>query len=173
MVNSEQWLPVVGFEGFYEVSDQGSVRSLDRYAVDRNGRGVPYRGKTLSMHRHKDRGYLTVALSKAGKPKTYQVHQLVCIAFHGTRPEWAQDVRHLNDVKTDNRAENLRWGTRSENLHDAVRNGRHQVARRTHCKQGHEYTPENTQRGSKRQRRCRKCRADEYIRHTRRLSGVA
>ncbi|TDL05607.1 hypothetical protein EUA05_17955 [Mycobacterium paragordonae] len=51
-----------------------------------------------------------------------KVHTLVCTAFHGPRPD-GMECRHLNDVKADNRAENLCWGTMSENHEDAVRNG--------------------------------------------------
>lgn len=79
-----------------------------------------------------------------GRPKLRLVHQLVLEAFVGPRPDEAMGVRHLNDDPTDNTLGNLAWGTYGENMQDRVTNGIHHYAKRTHCKHGHEYTPENT-----------------------------
>lgn len=70
-------------------------------------------------------GYRCVVVGSRsdGSRKKYPVHQLVALAFMGARPE-GQEVRHLNDIKTDNRVENLAYGTRHENRQDAIRNGR-------------------------------------------------
>src|SRR5262249_12949164 len=69
------------------------------------------------------------------------------------------EVRHLNGIRTDNRPENLAWGTKSENMQDAVRHGTHLETRKTHCPEGHEYTPENTIMGgrNRKSRGCKKC----------------
>jgi hypothetical protein len=76
----------------------------------------------------------------------------------GPRPEGLEGC-HWNDDPTDNRVDNLRWGTRSANVLDSVRNGTHHMARRTHCPQGHAYTPENTYLYPPDGRRaCRECR---------------
>ena len=64
-------------------------------------------------------------------------------AFVGPCPP-GLEACHGNDVADDNRLENLRWDTRTENQLDRVRNGIHPGANKTHCKRGHEYTPENT-----------------------------
>jgi hypothetical protein len=93
-----------------------------------------------------------------GKVKAVSLHRQVCIAFHGD-PAPGQVARHLDDVSANNRADNLAWGTRAENAADARRNGigRPTVRARTHCKQGHPWTEENTGRTGSGYRRCRAC----------------
>src|SRR5690606_32157657 len=81
---------------------------------------------------------------------------LVAAAFLGPRPE-GSEVCHINGDPADNRVENLRYGSRSENVLDQVRHGVHNNARKTHCKNGHAFTPENTMRRSEGGRRCRTC----------------
>lgn len=71
--------------------------------------------------------------------KRFLIHHLVAQAFIGPKPE-GMEVRHANDIRDDNRAENLSYGTRSENMYDSIRNGSHNRASRTHCCRGHEYT---------------------------------
>lgn len=103
-------------------------------------------------------GYYMLRLSRDGEPKTEMVHRLVARAFLGLRPD-DLEVRHLNDDKLDCRVANLIYGTRRENKLDAVRNGIHDQARKTHCPRGHEYTEENAYRCPSRPnaRWCRKC----------------
>lgn len=88
------------------------------------------------------------------------VHILVAEAFIGPRPKNA-DVCHYDDDKSNNAVENLRYGTRSENVHDSVRNGTHPGARKTHCLRGHEFTQQNTSIASRGDgttyRRCKAC----------------
>lgn len=139
---AEQWRPVVGFEGYYEVSDQGGVRSLDR-VVDRGGSPMRRRGQPLSTSGVHPSGHLYVNLRMNGGGGTHQVHRLVMAAFAGPCPD-GMEVRHLNGDPTDNRLENLAYGTRSENIRDQVTHGVHNMASLTGCKRGHEFTPENT-----------------------------
>ena len=69
------------------------------------------------------------------------------------------ECRHLDDDKTNNTPENLCWGTRSENTYDKIRNGRHPMAAKTHCKRGHAFDEVNTYRNpATGSRRCRKCK---------------
>ncbi len=84
------------------------------------------------------------------------VHTLVATAFHGPRPE-RTECRHLNGDMLDNRAENLVWGSHSENMLDAVRHGTHGRARKTHCPSGHEYAGENLITTRDGRRDCRWC----------------
>jgi hypothetical protein len=121
----EQWLPIPGHEGEYEVSDLGRVRSLyRRVRAVRNGveatRGVPPR--VLKPGRQGKCGHVSVSI---GKGNTRLVHQLVMEAFVGPCPE-GLEVRHLNGRGADNRLENLLYGTRSENNIDVFyTRGRH------------------------------------------------
>jgi hypothetical protein len=125
----ENWKAVVGFEGLYEVSDLGRVRSLDRIlTVERlNWRdgtpqklSYPRKGRLLKTNPNM-KGYPRVTLLANGP--TIVVHQLVLNAFVGICPEGLQGL-HANDIKSDNRLSNLSWGTPSQNQLDAIKNDR-------------------------------------------------
>lgn len=150
---SEEWRPVVGWEGLYEVSDQGRVRSLDRVvafgAQQRLVRGrILKGGKTVN-------GVPFVVLSN-GEHVNRSRHRLVLEAFVGPCPP-GMEACHWNDIKTDNRLANLRWDTHAANGRDCVRNGNHKHANKTHCPRNHEYTPENTKRMKHGGRACMEC----------------
>lgn len=133
MVNemSETWLPIPGFEGQYEASSLGHVRSLTRVI---NGRVQPGRVMRAVTDRH---GYLIISLRQDGRVTRKGVHQWVALAFHG-EPDPGQEVRHLDGDQLNNIATNLKWGTRSENVQDSVRHGTHyQVARRIRLRSIH------------------------------------
>lgn len=101
----ETWKDILGYEGLYQVSDLGNVRSL-------NWRN---RGITKNLYlKHQNRGYFQVELAKNGKRRTFTVHRLVAYHFvPGFREGLV--VNHLNEDRQDNRAENLEWVTQSEN----------------------------------------------------------
>jgi len=149
---TERWLPVVGYEGAYEVSDQGRVRSVDRLVHRRGLVSIRLRGMVLRPALRD--GYLFVALSGT----SHRVHRLVLAAFVG--PAAPGEVAcHWNDDGTDNRLTNLRWGSRVTNAVDAIRNGRNRNRNKTHCKRGHMFSPENTYVDpSGRRRSCRICK---------------
>jgi hypothetical protein len=114
-VTTERWLPVVGYEGWYEVSDLGRVRRIKPEKATKPGRFLtPYTNK---------HGYVMHGLSKEGKLQQIQLHRLILTAFIGPRPEGYQ-ARHLNGDKLDNRLENLAWGTPAENQRDVDTHGR-------------------------------------------------
>lgn len=154
----EQWRPVIGHEG-YEVSSQGRVRSIDRVLTFKDGRSRIARGRELKSWPIGKVGHRGVGLT--GKARAL-VHVLVLEAFVGPRPEGLVAC-HGNGIADDNRVENLRWDTYSENNNDLVRHGTHSQASKTHCPAGHEYSPENTReyvhRGWK-LRYCRACRLE-------------
>lgn len=150
----EGWRPIPGYEGAYEVSDRGRVRSLARVVRRRDGRHrrTPDRILKGGVDSH---GYPFVNLARDGRAKRYPLHQLVLSVFVGPRPD-GMEVLHWDDDHAHPARHNLRYGTRSENLRDAVRNGRHRNATKTHCAQGHEFTAENT-RQTVRRRECKLC----------------
>ena len=113
----EVWLPVPGWEGLYDVSDLGRVRSLDR--TDCRGRQVT--GRILKQCYDSD-GYPIVGLCRDGTTLTQKVHCLVAAAFIGPRPEGLQ-VLHGSKSRTDNRACNLSYGTPKQNTGDRLRDG--------------------------------------------------
>lgn len=122
---TERWLSVVGFEGLYEVSDYGRVRSLDRPV--RNGypgttRVV--RGKMMKPTVALRGGYHYIGLAQFGKIRTLKVHRLVLEAFVG--PGHGLHGRHLDGNPKNNALSNLAWGTHQQNGQDMVRHGRSQ-----------------------------------------------
>ena len=108
------WLPVPEYEGFYEVSDEGEVRSVDRTIIRKGDVEVNLKGRTLRPGTDKF-GYLMVTLSVGSSTLSKSVHTLVALAFLGERPK-NYDVRHLNENITDNRASNLEYRPRSETV---------------------------------------------------------
>lgn len=132
---SERWLPVVGHEAYYDISDHGRVRS--RHPNTRAAGGI------LKLMVSKRRRVLVNLSNGHSGGHSYRVHRLVLEAFIGPCP-LGMETLHADDDSTNNRLSNLRWGTRSENEHDSVRNGHHGQARKTHCPKGHEYTLNNT-----------------------------
>jgi hypothetical protein len=115
---TELWLPVKGFEGKYEVSSLGRVRSLGRMVV--RSRGVPFFRPTrfLKPNATGGTGYPTVNFGGGTK----YVHGLVLEAFVGPRPEGCEAC-HCNGSRIDNRVENLRWDTPQENQRDRAKHG--------------------------------------------------
>lgn len=108
----EIWKDVVGYEGYYQVSNLGRVRSLDRIAS--NGRKI--KGKILSTKVNTPPYYPRVSLSVNGKMKLVQVHRLVAQAFvYNPDPEHKTQVGHKDESRTNNRADNLEWVTPKEN----------------------------------------------------------
>lgn len=135
----EKWKAVVGFEGRYEVSDQGRVRSLDRQIVVKTRWGtmtvrvIP--GRAIRAYVNTQRGgYRYVNLRLEGQQHMRRVARLVALAFHGPCP-LGKEVAHKNGVATDDRVENLAYKTPKENaadrfLHGTVLSGeRHPGAR--------------------------------------------
>lgn len=124
---TEVWKAVPGFEGLYEVSDQGRVRSLDRTIRVRNRWGTltarRFFGRVLRPETNKERGgYRYVNLHDEDGQHLRRVAVLVAAAFLGARPS-GQEVRHLNGHATDDRAVNLAYGTRKENAADREAHG--------------------------------------------------
>ena len=109
MIDMENWKPVVGYEGLYEVSDQGRVRSVDR--ITRDGRR--WKGRVLSTNKVST-GYLRAVLSVDGKYNHVYVHRLVADAFV-PNPQGKLEVNHKDGNKKNNVASNLEWVTHSEN----------------------------------------------------------
>jgi hypothetical protein len=138
----EVWEPVPGYEGLYDVSDAGRVRSHPRPRTP---------GGILRQTVERSTGYLKVELCRDGVQSSLRVHRLVALAFLRT-PGPREHVRHLNGDKLDNQLTNLAIGSVSENAQDLVRHGRHNNARKTECKKGHPFSGVNA-----RQRVCIIC----------------
>jgi len=126
----ETWRPIPGYEGYYECSDLGNVRSIDRLIGNRLFKGKILK-RLLGSH-----GYYTVVLSKDGKVKTRTIHSLVMLTFIGPPPE-GLEVLHGEGGPADNSLSNLKYGTRSENMHDMRRDGTNFYLNKSRCPRGH------------------------------------
>lgn len=118
-MSDEDWRPVVKFEGLYEVSDRGRVRSVDRVIPHRKYGQMNARGQVLRLRQHPD-GHLRVNLSKSSAVLTRWVHVLVLEAFVGPCPAGMEGC-HFDGDPTNNALANLRWDTREGNWHDRKR----------------------------------------------------
>ena len=150
------WRPVLRYEGVYWVSSAGEL-----YGIRRKGSAGGLLRPTLSN----STGYMYQNLCLGGVSRPERLHVMVAEAFYGERP-LGHYVRHLDGDRTHNHLANLAFGTPSDNSYDTVRHGRHPAVAKTHCKHGHEFTPENTilVKGGP-QRQCRECarrRSQEY-----------
>lgn len=145
-IHCEEWRPIPGYERTYEVSDLGRVRSHPRPTTPGGIRRTP-----LDSF-----GYPRVSMVQDGIQRSFRVHVLVMLAFVGPRPA-GHEVRHINGDRRDPRLVNLAYGTHAENMRDMVTHGTSSGVR-THCRRGHEFTPENTRiEGTLKKRRCRTC----------------
>lgn len=171
----EAWKPVLGFEGLYEVSDQGNVRSLNRTIPHGNGSSVrSLQGRTLQATPNQ-RGYLTVALWADGAERRKLVHRLVLEAFLGPCPDGMEGC-HRDGNRTDNRLARLRWDSHSENMRDVNRYGVHHHTAKSACPQGHHLVAPNLipARLEKGWRICHSCALASYAasRSARRLGII-
>lgn len=149
---AEEWRPVVGWESSYEISSLGRVRSLSRMTASR-----PVNGRILKPQKNPRRNnYLHVRLSQGERGRTAKIHVMVAEAFLGERPDGC-DIRHLDGDPTNNAVANLRYGTKSENMQDAIRHGTQHNASKTSCPRQHPYDEANTWVDQHGHRFCREC----------------
>jgi len=113
----ETWRDIEGYEGIYQVSDAGNVRSLDR--VDAAGHNL--KGKPRKLYTQKD-GYIVVGLTRDAVMRYRKVHRLVAAAFI-PNPHNLPEVNHTEGNKADNRACKLEWCTKQENTDHAIKLG--------------------------------------------------
>lgn len=127
-VGKEIWRFVPGYEGCYEVSSLGRVRSVDRVVLCRRKGGIfekrllgSLKVQTVDNGKHAY-GRLQVKLCRAGKKKTHLVHRLVANAFLGPCPV-GHEVAHFDGNPSNNRLDNIRYATPAENNQDKIRHG--------------------------------------------------
>lgn len=122
----EVWKDIPGYEGEYQASNLGRIKSLSRL-VNHKGRPIRIKERILKpgvqkYGKYKELTRLNVGLHRNGVSKTKAVHKLVLLAFEGPRPK-GEEIRHLNGDATDNRLSNLCYGTKRDNRIDMYRYG--------------------------------------------------
>ena len=115
ITNREVFIYAKGYEGYYEVSNFGRVRSVSRNIMYKDGRVYYYEGQEIKPH-NDQRGYPMVGFKLNGRNKSIRVHRLVAETFI-EKPFSSEklEVNHIDGVKTNNRVDNLEWVTSSEN----------------------------------------------------------
>ena len=120
-MTEEKWVPVVGYESFYEVSNLGRVRSKDRTIVN-NIATFTQQGRILKTSTTRNGYHKYVLTCENKKQKTLLAHRVVAQAWI-SNPLNKKNVNHINGIKTDNRVSNLEWSTDSENVRHALSTG--------------------------------------------------
>ena len=114
---NETWENIQNYDGMYQVSNLGRIKSLDRITFNNN----MLIGRLMKNRKDKD-GYLLITLSKNGKVKTFKIHRLVAEAFMSNLDNLPQ-INHKNGIKSDNYVENLEWCDNSYNQRHALETG--------------------------------------------------
>lgn len=116
-MTKEIWKAIEGYEGYYEISNLGRVKSIDRY-VRKGGHSFHVKEKILKQHIN-DSGYPIVILTKEKKSKWVRVHRLIAEAFI-PNPNNLPEIDHINTDKKDYRIDNLRWVSHKQNMNNAI-----------------------------------------------------
>jgi len=120
-IKEEIWVDIVGYEGLYQISNNGRVKSLERIVVGKDGVSYPVKEKIKTPSIGKRR-YPYVDLYIGNQKKKKYIHRLKAIAFIAN-PENKSDVNHKYGDKTDFGDDSIEWNTRSENIRHAFANG--------------------------------------------------
>lgn len=115
----EIWKDVVGYEGLYQVSNLGNVKSVEREMQNYRGNKFIKVSKPIGKFINKY-GYIRVTLYKNGTPRAFTVHRLVATAFI-PNPMGLKDINHIDFNKKNNNIENLEWCSRSYNVKHAIK----------------------------------------------------
>lgn len=123
-MEKEIWKDIDGYNGLYQVSNLGRVKSLEKKCLSRNGKYRVNKEKILKLYTNSKDGYIRVGLWKNNKHHSFTLHKIVAQTFidnYDNKP----CIDHINGDRTDNRVENLRWVTHKENNNNPITKKRH------------------------------------------------
>lgn len=125
-MNIQTWEDIKGYEGYYQISDIGRVKSLERPVYKKDGTFHRMKRETIKMPKLSSDGYYNITLSVNGVNKTFPIHRLVAEAFI-PKPDTDEllEVNHLDYDRLNNRKENLEWTTHLKNVAYSAREGRY------------------------------------------------
>ena len=126
-MKQEIWKDIEGYEGYYQVSNTGRVKALDREVKCKTGKLLKYKSLIFKPINN-GKGYMKVVLSKKGASKSFYIHRLVCDAFL-PKVEDKNHVNHINEIKSDNRVENLEWCNQHYNNNYGTANERMSITK--------------------------------------------
>jgi hypothetical protein len=154
-ISNEQWRPIPGYEGYYEASDLGRIRSVDRMIP---AAPSPYllRGRVLRPHRLKG-GRLKVALSMHNRRRMVDVSRLVGETWLGIPPE-GHCIAHISTDRSDNTLGNLKIALTREVVSNSGKRGRGRL--HSKCRRGHALAGDNIRYNKNGSRQCRKCNVE-------------
>jgi hypothetical protein len=118
---NEEWRDVVGYEGMYQVSNFGQVRSIDRISEGKPGTMCRRKGRILKLNPNARKGYLLCSVIKHGVPSSKHVHRLVAEAFI-PNPDNKPVIDHIDRNRANNVVSNLRWASHSQNQQNREEN---------------------------------------------------
>lgn len=123
----EIWKDIPNYEGYYQISNLGNVRGMDRTIISKTGKNYKIKGRLLKKNKKGKQDYLIVNLNKKGKHTSITIHKLVAIAFLNHKPcGFKVVVDHINNIKTDNRVDNLQLiSTRMNSCKDKKQKSKH------------------------------------------------
>lgn len=135
-----------------------TIPGAERYEASRSGHIRVAATKHVLARKTDGKGYLQVGLTleRGAKRRWFRVHRLITLTFFGPCPD-GEEVLHGKAGQENNSTSNLRYGTRGENINDTVADGTHFNTRKTHCRNGHEFTADNTRKASNGARLCITC----------------
>ncbi|QPO16752.1 HNH endonuclease [Mycobacterium phage KashFlow] len=176
-MQNEEWRDIPGYEGYYQASNLGRIRSLTRKVTQRHPNGTStitrtYEGRVLVTAPYSGERK-RVRLSCEGVQEQKSVAVLVALAFHGVPKPGKDWALHRNGNMFDDRADNLYWGDQVDNMQDAIRHGTHYGRFKTQCRNGHDLRGPNLQwNATLGSRYCRACQnANAWVRGRRVNNG--